>query len=146
MKKLMLLVILTVGSLAQASESIAILNCNEKFSSFTIEQNGDSYDLKRSVLTNRVKGHPYVSGGVSTESYGSIHNAQLVSAAADKVVFSLANGNFLNILIVPGAKSEILTVKFESNEDEMVSSLHDILKTSENPLEFYDSEACQVKF
>ncbi len=145
MKKLILAAILLISPLAKAADIKPLLECSEKFSSLTIKENNGSYEIKRSALTNRVKGNPYVYGGVSTESSGII-NAKLASATSNKIVFILDNGHFLNVLLVPGAKPEILNVQFESNEKYLVSNLNDILKTSENTLEFYDSEACKINF
>lgn len=143
MKNFILLSLFLLSITTSASEIKTILSCREKFSELTITQNGNNFEINRSVLTNRVKGSLYVYGSVSTESSGII-NAKSVSATSNKLIFTFDDGKTLNVSIIPGAKSEILYIKIDSNENRVVENLNAILNTSENELVFSSYDACSI--
>jgi hypothetical protein len=141
MLKIIMLFLLAMASLVQASETKTILECREKFSSLTIKKFVDFYEINRSIRTNRVKGNLYVNGVVLTESTGVII-AKLLSSNSNSLTFQLDNGHYFKISFIP--KNELLEVQLSSNEDSLINDLNEILKTTESPLEFYRLDACTL--
>lgn len=143
MKKIILLSLLSLTTAVGATEAKIILDCHEKFSSLTITQKGEVFEIERSMLLDRVKGTLYIRGGYSLEATGEIY-AKSVKASSNHLTFTLDEGKFLNIDLVQGSKLEILNVKISSNTEFVADQLNELLNVSEYELQFDDSEACKI--
>lgn len=141
MKKIIMLIVLLTASLVYASETKTVLECSEKFSSLTIKQKDNVFEITRSIRTNRVKGSAFINGVVSTESYGTLM-AKIVKSEADSLVFKTEKGKYMKLAIT--VVDEYLKIELKSNDNDLLNDFKEILKTSENPLEFYDISACKI--
>ena len=143
MKNFILLSLLTLTTAISASETKTILNCHEKFSDLTITKNGDQFEIERDVLLNRVKGTPYLRGGISSASSGVIY-AKSVKASSNKLSFTLEEGLTLDFKIVNDPEKEIQKIEIETNVEYVLDQLNTILGVSENALVFDSLDACSI--
>lgn len=125
-----------------------VLRCIQKFESLSITKNDeyeDYYDLNRTVRTNFTRGYHSASGIVETQSKGHL-SAKLVNKTKSSLTFKLENGNSLQFDLVTLNKDDgTIRIQITTNEPGLEDDLNEILKTSENTLEFYNPENCVIK-
>lgn len=140
----LLLTSIIASNVHAQSEKTVLLNCFEKWSSFKISKQGGQYIAERSVVLDRVKGNPYVSGTISTESYAVIE-AVSTSKTSDSLIFNLEGGTTLAFKLDRDAHEDTVNVKIISNAENVEIQMGAILGVEQNELSFYSVEACEIK-
>lgn len=135
--------LMTSTAFAENTKKV-LLTCSEKWSSFEIAQQGDKYLIERTVVLDRVKGNPFVSGSITTESQGVIEALSHIKTK-DSLTLNLAEGLSLTFKLGMDPQEDTVHVKFSSNAENVDIQTAAILGIKENELAFYSIEACEIK-
>lgn len=135
--------IMTNNTFAETPKKV-LLTCSEKWSSFEVSQQSDQYLIERIVVLDRVKGNPFVSGSITTESQGKIE-ALSYSKTKDSLTLNLAEGLSLTFKLGMDPQEDTVHVKFSSNAENVDIQMAAILGIKENELAFYSIDACEIK-
>ncbi|MGE0631093.1 MAG: hypothetical protein AB7O96_01705 [Pseudobdellovibrionaceae bacterium] len=145
MKKLMVAGVVLFFSINAVATKKSLLDCDEKYSQFTVYEEDGAYKIKRQLLLSRVRGSPYVRGSLSATAEGNIEGVVSVKRTESALTFLLTDGKELSFKVTEDKEEEGSKVVISSTVPDIEAKLTEILGTNEYPLEFYESDACSVR-
>lgn len=145
MKTLTILSLLTFASIAQAANKDKILlQCAEKWSTFTIKQVNGKYVLERSQYLEMDKGQGFVGGNRKTETKATLEKVVSVEKDENSLIFNLEDEQTITVTLEVDEDEEEENIVIEADDEELQTSIDFLLGTSDLPLNF-TSESCAIK-